>query len=83
MQRPQPVQRAASTWATWVVMLALPMTGSSGVDQPVKAETSNIPAACDDGRKANTYDLYDSISVNADVPGSEGDSIAARPASTK
>jgi len=28
------------------------------------------------------FDLYDSI-VNADVPGSEGDSIAARPASTK
>jgi len=27
-------------------------------------------------------DLYDSI-VNADVPGSEGDSIATRPASTK
>jgi len=50
MQRPQPVQRAASTWATWVVMLALPMTGSSGVDQPLKAETANIPDACDDGR---------------------------------
>jgi hypothetical protein len=28
------------------------------------------------------FDLYDSI-VNADVPGSEGDSIATRPASTK
>jgi len=33
--------------------------------------------------KVKGFDLYDSISVNADVPGSEGDSIAARPASTK
>jgi len=32
---------------------------------------------------AHDCDLYDSISVNADVPGSEGDSIAARPVSTK
>jgi len=32
--------------------------------------------------QAKHTDLYDSI-VNADVPGSEGDSIAARPASTK
>jgi len=35
------------------------------------------------GGLSKIFDLYDSISVNADVPGSEGDSIAARPASTK
>jgi len=34
-------------------------------------------------KHTNMFDLYDSISVNADVPGSEGDSMAARPASMK